>query len=82
MAFFLLECCTHNYYQTKYGQVIIKKIKDEVFNKTRLRFRHNKDMKTKDSGYSVLYYNGQIIFTYALHQAKGFKNSGEIIFIC
>ena len=38
-------------------------------------------MKTKDSGYSVLYYNGQIIFTYALHQAKVFKNSGEIIFI-
>ena len=81
MVFFLWECCTHNCYQTKYRQAIIKKIKDEVFNKTRLRFTHNKGMKTKDSGNSVLYYNGQIIFIYSLHQAKGFKNSGELIFI-
>ena len=27
-------------------------------------------MKSKDSGNSVLYYNGQIIFIYTFHQAK------------
>ena len=27
-------------------------------------------MKTKDSGDSVLYYNGQIIFIYTFHQAN------------
>ena len=50
--------------------MIIKKLKDETFNKTGLRFTHNYDMKTKDSGNSVLYYNGQIIFIYTFHQAK------------
>ena len=50
--------------------MIIKKIKDERFNKGGLRFTHNYDMKSKDSGNSVLYYNGQIILTYNFHQTK------------
>ena len=35
------ECFTYNYEQTKYRQVIRKKIKDETFNKTGLRYTHN-----------------------------------------